>query len=172
MKDYFGIVASWYLNRRSKKQNEAKQKIQDEKLKEAYTRLKQLAEFVEFLNTKAFTNRHERKAFWNDVQAGHPVVEDTLKRILSRYGVKDETMKEIEKRKNEKIEAMRVEEKRKQLQETEARRIKDLPYIENGVCKNKGEYVCNLGYACDGCPYNKENKATKKQMVENNEVKE
>lgn len=27
-------------------------------------------------------------------------------------------------------------------------------FIENGVCENNGEFICNLGYACDGCPYN------------------
>lgn len=32
-------------------------------------------------------------------------------------------------------------------------RIADVPWVENGVCKNRGEYNCNLGYACDGCPY-------------------
>ncbi len=32
-----------------------------------------------------------------------------------------------------------------------------LPYfIVNGVCENQGNVKCNLGYACDGCPYNKD----------------
>lgn len=162
MKDYFGNLCAWYLNRRSKKQNEAKKKLQDEKLKEVYTRLKQLDEFVKFLNEKAFANRHERKAFWRDVQDGRPVIEETLKRILSRYGVKDETMKELERRKLEKIEAMKVEEKRRALQEAEAKRVQGLPYIVEGKCTNEGDIVCNLGYACDACPYNKELKAKKK----------
>jgi len=108
-----------------------------------------------FLNQKAFANRHERKAFWRDVQDGRPVVEDTLKRILSRYGVKDEIIEELEKRKNEKIEARKVQEKRRQLEEAETRRIKELPYIKNGICVNNGETVCNLGYACDACKYNR-----------------
>jgi hypothetical protein len=50
MKDYFGMLCAWYLNGRSKKQAEVKKKIQDEKLKEVYTRLKQLEEFIKFLN--------------------------------------------------------------------------------------------------------------------------
>lgn len=166
MKDYFGQLCAWYLNGRNKKQNEAKQKLNDEKLKEVYTRLKQLEEFIKFLNEKAFASRHERKAFWRDVLEGKPVIEDTLKRILTRYGVKDDTMKELEKRKLEKIEAMKVEEKRRMLQIAEAKRIKDLPYIVEGKCTNEGDIVCNLGYACDGCPYNKEKKATKKGIVE------
>jgi len=32
----------------------------------------------------------------------------------------------------------------------------DLPWIYNGECINDGKYVCNIGYACDGCPYNKD----------------
>ncbi len=33
--------------------------------------------------------------------------------------------------------------------------MNELPHwIENGICTNKGENICNLGYACDGCPYN------------------
>jgi len=26
-------------------------------------------------------------------------------------------------------------------------------FIVDGKCHNRGEHVCNLGYACDGCPY-------------------
>jgi hypothetical protein len=29
-------------------------------------------------------------------------------------------------------------------------------WIIEGVCNNKGNDICNLGYACDGCPYNDE----------------
>jgi len=33
----------------------------------------------------------------------------------------------------------------------------DLPHwIVNGICMKKDDVICNLGYACDGCPYNKE----------------
>jgi len=28
-------------------------------------------------------------------------------------------------------------------------------FIINGVCRNDGKYICEIGYACDGCPYNK-----------------
>ena len=38
-----------------------------------------------------------------------------------------------------------------------------IPWIKNGKCINTGTYICNLGYACDGCPYNKDgNGKTKK----------
>lgn len=164
MKDYFGMLCAAYLNRRNKKQQEQKKKINDEKLKDAGARLKQLAEFVQFLNEKGFSNRHERKAFWRDVQEGRPVVEDTLKRILSRYGVKEESIEELEKRKNEKLEAARVQEKRRQLEEAEARRVKELAYIKNGICVNNGETVCSLGHTCEACRYNRTGIA--KQRIE------
>ena len=28
------------------------------------------------------------------------------------------------------------------------------PWIKDGICQNNGSNICNLGYACDGCPYN------------------
>ena len=27
-------------------------------------------------------------------------------------------------------------------------------WVKDGVCHNNGELICNLGYACDGCPFN------------------
>lgn len=30
------------------------------------------------------------------------------------------------------------------------------PFIEKGICKKIPEAICDLGYACDCCPYNKE----------------
>ena len=35
-------------------------------------------------------------------------------------------------------------------------KIIELPFIKNGKCINDGTYICNLGYACDGCPFNKD----------------
>jgi hypothetical protein len=32
----------------------------------------------------------------------------------------------------------------------------NIPWINDGKCTNNGKYICNLGYACDGCPYNTE----------------
>lgn len=31
----------------------------------------------------------------------------------------------------------------------------DIEFIDENGCHNNGKYICNLGYACDGCPYNK-----------------
>lgn len=32
--------------------------------------------------------------------------------------------------------------------------LDEIPYIINGRCVNNGKYACDLGYACDACPYN------------------
>jgi len=32
------------------------------------------------------------------------------------------------------------------------------PFIVKGICKKDETTICTLGYACDACPYNKENK--------------
>jgi len=116
MKDYIGQICAYYLNKRSKNQQAKKQQLNDEKLKEVYTRLQQLASFVKFLHEKVFVNRHERKAFWKDVQDGKPVMEDILKRLLERYGVKKETMEELERRKQESIKR-KEEANRKRMEE-------------------------------------------------------
>jgi len=36
------------------------------------------------------------------------------------------------------------------------RKKQSMAWIKNGKCINVGKYICNLGYACDACPYNKE----------------
>jgi len=41
-----------------------------------------------------------------------------------------------------------------------------VPWIKNGKCINNGDYICNLGWACDGCPYNKDGDAKAKQPVD------
>lgn len=30
-------------------------------------------------------------------------------------------------------------------------------FIKNGICEKDNMTMCNLGFACDGCPYNKDN---------------
>ena len=95
MKDYLGIIASWYLNGKNKKQTETKKKIQDKKLEEASNKLKSLYEFVRFINEKCLRNRHERKTFWRNVSEGQPLVENTIINVLRQMGVKEESIKAI-----------------------------------------------------------------------------
>jgi len=40
--------------------------------------------------------------------------------------------------------------------EKEVNDEKLIPFVKGGACINVGQ-ICNLGYACDGCPYNKAN---------------
>ena len=35
-------------------------------------------------------------------------------------------------------------------------------FIKDGVCYNDGSIPCNLGFACDGCPYYKPKKVKEK----------
>jgi len=37
--------------------------------------------------------------------------------------------------------------------------------IINDVCINVGEYICNLGYACDCCPYNLDYKVEERLQI-------
>lgn len=167
MKDFIGKWCAWYLNRKNRKQQAQQQKLNDEKLKEVYIRLKQLESFVKFLHEKVLLSRRERKSFWRAVEHGQPVIEDILKKLLERYGVKKETMEELERRKQENIKKQAELAKTKQRIAKERKIIDNLPYIKNRKCQNQGEHECHLGYACDGCPYNPEKKATKKQLKDN-----
>ena len=49
-------------------------------------------------------------------------------------------------------------------------------FIINGECKNLNNAMCNLGYACDSCPYNKQKSPTdtEKMMINSlaQEIKE
>lgn len=162
MKDYIGQVCAWYLNGQRSKQQGAQKKIQDKKLEEVYTRLKMLESFVKFLDEKVFANKHERKAFWNSVADGQPVMEETIHKLLERYGVKKETIDDLDKHKNDAIQQKIDQEIAQKKAQDEAKRVKELVYIKNGICVNRGEYDCQLGYACEQCRYNRTTIAVKK----------
>lgn len=156
---------NWYMGRKKKTAQVEQKKIQDKKLEEAGDKLKSLYEFVRFINEKCLRNRHERKSFWRNVSEGQPLVEDTIINVLRRMGVKEESIKAIEA---EKVKALKQREEAEFAQKAYRdlqRKASGLPFIVNGICSNEGDCICNLGYACDGCPYNKDNKATKKQVV-------
>ena len=155
----------WYMGRKNKVAQDAQKKIQDKKLEEASEKLKALYEFVRFINEKCVRNRHERKSFWKNVSEGRPMVEDTIINVLRRMGVKEESIKEITNAKNNAIKQKEEADRAKKAYADLQRKSAGLPYIVNGKCINEGDSICNLGYACDGCPFNKEAKATKKQIV-------
>jgi len=157
---------NWYLRRKQKEKVVTQKRIQDEKLDQALTQLKALYDFVKFLNEKAFKNRHERKTFWLNVANGTNILETTLMDLMEKYGAKKESIEELKKRKAEKDKQQEENRKAQEKHMAEIRRVKGLSFIEGGVCKNEGQSICNLGYACDGCPYNKEKKAVKKQIID------
>jgi len=47
--------------------------------------LKNLYEFVDWLNKKVLKNRRERKAFWSRVSRGESILEETAVKILTKY---------------------------------------------------------------------------------------
>ena len=165
MKDYIGQWCAMYLNGQRAKQQGAQKAINDKKLEEVGTRLKQLEAFVKFLDEKVFANKHERKSFWNSVADGTPVLEDTIKKLLVQYGVKQETMVDLENRKRTAIQQKIDQENAQKKAQTEAKRVAELPYIKNGICINRSEYVCELGYACDACRYNRATIGKKANVV-------
>jgi len=155
----------WYLGRQKKTTQVAEKKINDKKLEEAGDKLKSLYEFVRFINEKCLRNRHERKVFWRNVSEGHPLVEDTIINVLRKMGVKEESVQAViqEKIKTQVQVKTKEEEKKKII---EMNKVKELSYIVEGKCTNEGDVICNLGYACDGCPYNKNKNATRKQIID------
>ena len=155
----------WYMGRKNKVAQEAQKKVQDEKLKEASEKLRALYEFVRFINEKCVRNRHERKNFWRNVSEGQPLVEETIINVLRKMGVKEESIKEITDAKVNTMKQAEEAERAKKAYADLQKKSAGLPYIVNGKCINEGESICNLGYACDGCPFNNEKKATKKQIV-------
>jgi hypothetical protein len=48
----------------------------------------------------------------------------------------------------------------------------DVSWIQNGRCINAGQSMCNLGYACDGCPYNKDSIMLQKEISDIEKQKE
>jgi len=49
----------------------------------------------------------------------------------------------------------------------------EYPFIIDGECQNNGDYICNLGYTCDSCPYNRKAKDNIPfQMIAREEIKE
>jgi len=56
-------------------------------------------------------------------------------------------VKEIKVKKKKGVKEVKVRLERKRV-------APDVPWIKDGKCINKGESICNLGLACDGCPWN------------------
>jgi hypothetical protein len=53
--------------------------------KEAIEKMRDIYGFVQFLHSKVFRNRRERKTFWRNVSEGQPVLEGTIQNIIDKY---------------------------------------------------------------------------------------
>ena len=84
------LYINWYVNRQRKKKTTKKLTRKEiQKRKEISDRFRSLYHFVNWLNTKGLTNRHERKVFWRNVREGQPVLEKVLLQLVERYETKE-----------------------------------------------------------------------------------
>jgi len=81
---------AWIVRREYRK----RLKQQEKKQREIYKKLRDLYQFVRWLNAN-FANRREKKAFWRAVMEGRPVLEKTLEDLAKRYEVKKEEKKKV-----------------------------------------------------------------------------
>jgi len=61
----------------------------DKERAEIYKQLRNLFQFVRWLEKYGFRNRRERKSFWKAVASNTHVVEDTVLTVSERYAKKD-----------------------------------------------------------------------------------
>ena len=92
---FFTNQCSKYLQRQIKNQQKAKAKNVDATQQEVYKQLKDLYNFVKYINTKALPNRHARKSFWARVKKGEPVLEQYLAQIIANYGKKKDEKSKV-----------------------------------------------------------------------------
>jgi len=92
-------VATWLLNRNRKKIIKKQKQSYDEQAIKFNQNMEQLRRFVSFLQKKGFSNRKQRKLFWQRVSKGEPVLENTIRDMMNRYGVNTNKVKVTKKEK-------------------------------------------------------------------------
>jgi hypothetical protein len=95
MEKLIAKFCNWFMTKQQQKAQKIQKQLKDAKLEEAGAKLKQLYEFVKFINEKGFRNRNDRKAFWNNVEKGQPLIEEHLLHLLRQYGVQEESLNAI-----------------------------------------------------------------------------
>lgn len=78
-------LSQWYLKRQCVRANQKKAENQDKTRINIYNNLRQLYQFVAWLNSKGLKNRHQRRAFWAKVKSGEPLLEKTINDLVERY---------------------------------------------------------------------------------------
>lgn len=84
---------TWRVNKRRKKQAKVKLTEKEKKRKEIHQNMKDLYDFVNWLNTKGLGNRAEKKNFWMQVKNGEPLMEKTLKNLIEQFAPKEKEKK-------------------------------------------------------------------------------
>ena len=95
---FYSFLGAVYKNRvnRVTKAKETKELTQLEVDRLAlYKQLKELYEFVRWINTKALPNRHSKKAFWICVAKGQPLVENMIDDLAKKLSLRLEDMAKI-----------------------------------------------------------------------------
>jgi len=72
---------NWYI----KREREKKLTEDDKKRLAFVNKMRELYNFVKWLNEKGLPNRQQRKSFWRNVKEGQPVLENALKNLIEVY---------------------------------------------------------------------------------------
>jgi hypothetical protein len=109
---FYGFIGKLYQNhmRSISKKNDLKEMSQLEKDRmKLYQQLRDLYEFVKWINTKGLPNRHARKAFWYNVAAGQPLVENMIDDMAKKLSI---TLEDAAKQLQAMTEAQRLKNKK------------------------------------------------------------
>lgn len=93
-KIYGKLLAKLYQGH-MKKVNKKKMTEQQKKQQEFYKELKALYNFVNWLMTKGFKNRQQKRTFCNAVLHNKPVMQEVLTDLISQYAPKKKEPKPV-----------------------------------------------------------------------------
>jgi len=84
----------------------------------------------------------------------HKLIDD-LKRIARIIPILRDEKNKLQR---ERLGQLALDELQKLTDDLDELKGNSLPdFIIDGQCDKQDEVICNLGYACDACPYNREN---------------
>lgn len=93
--NFLDKLAVWFYQCRLKSQQKKRAKIKktetEKKREKIHQNLKDIYDFVRWLNTSGLSNRRARKDFWMRVKEGEPLLEKTLTNLIAQYAPKKET---------------------------------------------------------------------------------
>ena len=89
IKKFIMKLASKIQKKENAKKTEQKLNSKDKERAEIYKQLRNLFQFVRWLEKYGFRNRRERKSFWKAVASNTQVVEDTILTVGEKYAKRD-----------------------------------------------------------------------------------